>query len=1544
LNISNPEFMTGGALSFQGSAVTIVTNLGDIFSRNGSIFLIAYSVNNQGTLKAANGSVGVGAGSRILLKDSTTDQRIFVSAAGGDVTNTGVIAAAQVELKTKGGNIYALAGNNGGQISATGTANIDGKVWLVAESGTTNVTGTISAQNADATGGAIETSGRQLAISGAIVKTGRNGSWLLDPDDLIIDTSLAATISAALNGNTNVTETTSAPTSGGQGDIDVNASIGWNTNSALTLSAYHDININNGVTIHNDFAYTQNNQPFYESGSLTLRADNTGTGTGTVNFNGTGAVNFSQSVGLVSILYNPTDLGSGKYNNPTDYSSHVVSSSAYVVPPDSLVSQFTPYMLVNSVQDLQNINTNLSGTYGLTGSLDAGGFMSFTPIGSDTTPFTGVLDGFGNIVSNLRVGTFGTEAGLFGVNAGVIRNVGLMNVNARAAGGGTAGGLAGASSGTIFSAFSNGQVNGYITGGLVGDNSGQITNAYAMGNVTGGISGGLVGQNEVTGLIATSYSTATADSGLVGNNLPGGSILNSYWDMDNSGTSVTSGAGTGVSRTTLQSAVPVGFDYGVWQIGAIGFSYPYLKWQFPIGIPVAITGKVYTDQSQTRTNSDQAVQAIVNGVDVGQTVYTGADGYYYLLIAPAQAPTTTGGVITYLTNGPTGNAFSDLNGPGFSLPITNNYLTLQSRTTSLTGIVGNLSAAVGGLGGNPNLLFSIASGNVLTVNTGNLDLATDSGSLAIDQPIAVTNLIIEDFANTTQTSAISVDNLSLLGPGNFSLINAANTIQTLATAPARNLPLQEERIVRSPFSNRGVFAIPRPLFALPPQTISVFAQGNLHIGTTDAAMGLFSLNSAIVSASGTLTIDRGVPVVEADGTGVSLILTDGDAFYNSSRLGAATLATPNGAWQVWSQNPANDTRGGIAYDFKQYNATFGVTAAAESDSGVLYTAAPVLTPSISPVMKQYDSTVHAAVNPAGYSFTGAIDGDTVTLNDPASGSFSDKNVGTNKTITVTGISDTAIDGSARVYGYQLPSTLVATNAGTITPAPLVAVTSAADKVYDGTRTDTGATVLSGVFAGDNVSLAAGATYTFADKNAGSGKAVTVAGLSLTGVDDGNYTLSFNSPVANITPAELTASYATNNKVYDGNTLATGLFASLSGTVPGDSVFLTGSPTFNFSDKNAGSAKPIAISGVSLGGADAADYTLSFSSVANITPAQVTETFAANGKVYDGTTAATGTLSGGLSGVISGDSLALSGTASYNFSDKNAGASKSVSASGVTLTGSDAGNYTLTLLQIGTSAITPAQLLYLANTGTRPFGAANPPLSGSITGLVGGDTLAAAATGTAIFTSLAADSSPVGSYAVNGSGLTLITNNYTIGQAAGNLTALGINPISISVGSVYRYFGVPNPTFTVSYSGTPSAYLQSILNSLKLVTNAPASDAPGAYQITAVVPAEFAGDIVVQPGTLTIAFKPDVQLPAVLQNQYQAPPPLFSAVADSGNLLLPGNAIGIFHIDIRASQDWGNGFQGGQILGNPMSSASFTEQSPNGTTTDNRSIYAAGAHQ
>jgi hypothetical protein len=125
-----------------------------------------------------------------------------------------------------------------------------------------------------------------------------------------------------LSNSTNVTEQTSAPVSGGNGDITVASGISWNTNAALTLSAYRNVNVNNGVTIANT-----------GRGDLTLRADNTGNGTGAVNISG--VVDYSASTGNVSILYDPPGTAATKYTTPVSYSaSHVKTNPSWIAPSD----------------------------------------------------------------------------------------------------------------------------------------------------------------------------------------------------------------------------------------------------------------------------------------------------------------------------------------------------------------------------------------------------------------------------------------------------------------------------------------------------------------------------------------------------------------------------------------------------------------------------------------------------------------------------------------------------------------------------------------------------------------------------------------------------------------------------------------------------------------------------------------------------------------------------------------------------------------------------------------------------------------------------------------------------------------------------------------------------------------------------------------------------------------------------------------------------------------------------------------------------------
>lgn len=160
LDVVDADFLNGGELGLQGDSLAGIVNLGLINATNGDVILVAYSVRNEGEIRAEDGTVGLAAGNEVVLSPDD-DQRILVKAAlPSDTTavgidNGGVITAAQAELAAAGGDIYELAINQHGIIRATGVTHRNGRVMLTAEQGRIEHSGTIAAVDADGSGGEV---------------------------------------------------------------------------------------------------------------------------------------------------------------------------------------------------------------------------------------------------------------------------------------------------------------------------------------------------------------------------------------------------------------------------------------------------------------------------------------------------------------------------------------------------------------------------------------------------------------------------------------------------------------------------------------------------------------------------------------------------------------------------------------------------------------------------------------------------------------------------------------------------------------------------------------------------------------------------------------------------------------------------------------------------------------------------------------------------------------------------------------------------------------------------------------------------------------------------------------------------------------------------------------------------------------------------------------------------------------------------------------------------------------------------------------------
>jgi len=151
-----------------------------------------------------------------------------------------------------------------------------------------------------------------------------------------------------------------------------------------------------------------------------------------------------------------------------------------------------------------------------------------------------------------------------------------------------------------------------------------------------------------------------------------------------------------------------------------------------------------------------------------------------------------------------------------------------------------------------------------------------------------------------------------------------------------------------------------------------------------------------------------------------------------------------------------------------------------------------------------------------------------------------------------------------------------------------------DKVYDGTTAATfsGTPAYNGLVNGESFAVSGSPTALFASAAAGAGKTVTVTGYN---APSGNYNVLASTLTATITPKPLTISGLSGvSKVYDGSTVAkvTGT-AGLSGIVAADSnsVSLAGSPAAAFSSANVGVDIGITVSGYSLGGSAASNYSV-----------------------------------------------------------------------------------------------------------------------------------------------------------------------------------------------------------------------------------------------------------------------------------------------------------------------------------------------------------------
>ena len=279
----------------------------------------------------------------------------------------------------------------------------------------------------------------------------------------------------------------------------------------------------------------------------------------------------------------------------------------------------------------------------------------------------------------------------------------------------------------------------------------------------------------------------------------------------------------------------------------------------------------------------------------------------------------------------------------------------------------------------------------------------------------------------------------------------------------------------------------------------------------------------------------------------------------------------------------------------------------------------------------------------------------------------------------------------------------------------------------------------------------------AGKNVGT-YAIAQNTLTLTAGD--NYNLTYVGANLTISKRAITITATTDTKPYDSTITSTATSTMTSGTLANSE---TATWTQTFDDKNVGT-KTLTPTGSVADGNNGKNYDVTFvNNTGAIAAISAIGSVVVDSKVYDGTTTAT-IKNRSLSGVISNDTVSYVG-GSANFDTKNVGIGKIVSISGLTISGADAGNYTVNDTATTTANIATLPITITADTQTKTYGEDDPTLlTYTFTpALISGDSF----TGVLI----RAVGENVGIYAITQNGLTAGTN-YVITFVGANLT---INP-------------------------------------------------------------------------------------------------------------------------------------------------------------------------
>jgi filamentous hemagglutinin family protein len=1143
LNLADKDFLSGNLRFERSGKAGAIDNQGTLQAHDGGyIALVAPQIRNGGLIEARFGSVALAAGDVVTL--SVSGQGLLgvtldPATVQAQIDAGGVIRApgGKVLLTAQAANaLYGGAINADGVIEADSLSGTAGAVALLASSDLD-----ISGATISALGGRLETSAKgRVTLGGAKVTA---ADWLVDPDDLTIDTSAAATIVAALaSGNVTLQTTSGAAsftgvgavgtTAAGVGDIIVAAPLSWSSNQTLTLDAYHGVTVNAAITATGATA------------GLTIMTNDGGTGGRFTVAAGSPVTLSGASAALTINSHLYTLITSAAGINSVSSVSDV--TKYYALDADLDISG-APHTGLNSpAHAFEGLGHVITGLVRVAGTPNAGLFIT---LGSNTTVENLTLSNVSVTSSSSNVGA------LVGTGNGTVYNVSATGTVTGGAAQASVGGLIGVNVGTVVASHAAVAVNGSGTGtgGLIGLSQGDVTDSYATGAVNGGAGldiGGLIGFSKGA-TVLNSYATgavtgaagASSVGGLIGLNqsrTTGGVVTPAF---------ITNSYATGAVTVLGSSTATVGVG------GLIGFN-----------LVATITGSYATGAVSAGAGATK-IGGLVGDNEAGVTAGTAyaspiSSSYATGTVTGGAGASRIGGLVgdnlgsitsSYATGAVSGGAgATEIGGlaGGNREVVTSGQALIGSIVTSYA--TGQVSAAgdngaygIGGLVGrnySSSISGSHATGSVVVsgsaIQVGGLVGLNDTGTVAPVNALAtITTSYATGAVSVGGANASAIGGLVGLNDGDLSLGYATGAVSAGSAAQSVGGLVGEDAQGRSIANSyatgavtagagaTGVGGLVGALDSANPGSTGTVSS-SYATGAVSGGSGAASLGGLVGFAGPSATAQVTASYWDSTTTGQSASAGGGTGLTTLQWLTNGPAATADAAWNLGSTWVA-----GYPYPVLKALPYIVISGASSTTYGTALSAGGGVTS----ILDQDGADASGRVNASGLIWF-------------ASGSL---NAGTYR----DGGSGATAPGTQMAYG------------GMVTVNPL-AVSLTGGRTYDA-DTDAAAAILAFANNLDGANLTLTGTGVLSSPHAGSASLTStggaLTGLSLGGSAAGNYTLVGGTGVVAVAKAPLTIT-APDVTITAGDSLSslvprfTGLLASDGASVvQGLTLVSTGQP-------------------------------------------------------------------------------------------------------------------------------------------------------------------------------------------------------------------------------------------------------------------------------------------------------------------------------------------------------------------------------------------------